>query len=160
MAHSGWLSRCLVLGLSNMLPPDASPCLSLAVSSLLEKGVFLTLCWDISDNQVKGLRKAQDLLLVDLWSLSDLVTETETGSQPLVKAKPIQHRKDKPWENLQTLLHALELNSDFDLPLNLQLALMVMSGLTLGQTLQPKFQIACGQDNYKHHHRDLWDTEM
>lgn len=88
MAHSGWLPRCLVLGLSNTLLPDASPCLSLAVSSVLKKGVCLTLCWDISGNQVKELRKAQELLLDDLWSLSDLVTETESGSQPLVKAKP------------------------------------------------------------------------
>lgn len=33
---------------------------------------------DISDNPVKELRKVQELLLDDLWSLSDLVTETET----------------------------------------------------------------------------------
>lgn len=45
--------------------------------------------------------------------------------------------------------------SDFDLPLNLHLALMAMSGLALGQTLQPKLQIACGQDDYKHHSRVL-----
>lgn len=51
---------------------------------------------DISDNPVKELRKAQWLLSDDLWSLSDLVTERETGSQPLVKAKPIQHGKGKP----------------------------------------------------------------
>ena len=51
---------------------------------------------DISDDPVKELRKAQGPLLDDPRSLSDLVTETETGSQPLVRAKLIWHRKGKP----------------------------------------------------------------
>lgn len=46
---------------------------------------------DISDDLVKELRKAQGLLLDELGSLLDLVTETETGSQLLVRAKLIQH---------------------------------------------------------------------
>lgn len=51
---------------------------------------------DISDDPLKELRKARGPLLDDLRSLSDLVTETGTGSQPLVRAKLISHRKGKP----------------------------------------------------------------
>lgn len=51
---------------------------------------------DISDDPVKELRKARGPLLDDLRSLSELVTETEIGSQPLVRAKLVSHRKGKP----------------------------------------------------------------
>lgn len=85
-----------------MLLPDASPCLSLEDSSLSQKGLALPFALPFAGTHgsrylrqpVKELRKTQGLLLADLWSLSDLITET--GSQPLVKEKPIQHRKDKP----------------------------------------------------------------
>lgn len=111
---------------------------------------------DISDDPVKELRKAQGPLLDDLQSLRDLVTEIETVSQPLVKAKLIWHRKGKPRGSLQSLLQFLELKPDFDLPLNLHLALRPTPALALGQTLQSRLQeIACGQDNDTHHCRVL-----
>jgi len=50
---------------------------------------------EISDEPVKELWKAQGSLLDDLRSLWDLVTERETGSQSVVRAKLIQHRKGK-----------------------------------------------------------------
>lgn len=49
---------------------------------------------DISEDPVKELRKAQGPLLDGLQSLWDQVTET--GSQSLVIAKLIRHRKGKP----------------------------------------------------------------
>lgn len=49
---------------------------------------------DISEDPVRELRKVQGPLLDGLQSLWDQVTET--GSQSLVIAKLIQHRKGKP----------------------------------------------------------------
>lgn len=111
---------------------------------------------DISDDPGKELRKPQGPLLDDLRSLSDLVTETETGPQPLLRGKFIWHRKGKPQGSLQPLLQFLDLKPDFDLPLSLHLALMPMSALALGQMLQSRSQeTACGQDDDKHHRRVL-----